>query len=115
MRICTGNGASQLVDMVSLRRVRSVPFVSARSGGRGEMRAADDPFGHSDVDHPPRGGSDELARVVDAEQGFADAFGDRLSAGADGECVGADHPGAVCGDVAAADGGEPEDEAGCGR
>ena len=27
-----------------------------------------------------------------------------------GECVGADHPGAVCGDVAAADGGEPKDE-----
>ena len=51
-------------------------------------------------------------QLAGAEDGVADALGEHLGAGGQRDGVGADHPGAVGGDVAAADGGEPEDQAG---
>ena len=47
-----------------------------------------------------------------AEQRTADAAGERLRPGGQADGVGADHPGAVPGDVAAADRGDAEDQAG---
>ena len=46
------------------------------------------------------------------EEGLTDAFGEELGAGAEPEGVGPDHPGAMGRDVAAADRGEPQNDAG---
>jgi hypothetical protein len=51
----------------------------------------------------------ELAGAEDCDD---DAFGERLRAGGQGDGVGPDHPGAVSGDVAAADGGETQHQTG---
>jgi hypothetical protein len=87
------------------RTVRAAP-----AGG-----ASEGPLGDGEVDDPPGALGEVAAEFAGAEQGDSDAFGERLGPGGESDCVCADHPGAVGGDVAATDRGEAEDQAGCHR
>src|SRR3954452_23658420 len=73
---------------------------------------ADDVLGDGQVDDPAHPEAQVEDGLAGAEQGGADPLGEHLGAGTEGECVRAGHPGAVTGDVPAADGGEAEDDAG---
>src|SRR5215212_3869910 len=103
---------SEVVRRAVMKRPFVVSSVAVVGAALGLGLAADYPFRDGEVDGPGGSLGEVALEFAGAEQGLADSFGERLGAGCEGDGVGADHPGAVGGELSAADGGESQDEAG---
>ena len=118
----TGHSPGRAGHRTPLRvRRRGVLHGRARAAGKrvgarrprrdSAVSSADRPLGDGEVDDPARSLGEVVTQLAGAEQRAADALGEGLRAGGQPDGVGADHPGAVCRDVATSGRGDAEDEA----